>query len=1066
MALSYPSWYGGDAPASQQAGASPAPATPKPSIVQSAAQTVGSDAKAALGWFEQNFSPKNIVNNFVSGVKGIGQQVGGVASLVGGEAKLAIDESRSKAVFASGLALNATSMPTKDGVTKAVKAIPTPNSMILEKDKQNIDAAYAKIGVNDPTESLGKKALDVTTKTFNSALTSLQLKDVVKAGISGVKGAATLLQKGAASVGGKIAEAGAETAGEAAATEEASAVAAPETAGVSEVAGQVGVAAEFLTNLYNVYSVAKDAVGAGLIKAAGSQATKVTVRTGVEAAAEDTSGEAVNVTVRGLSKEAEENATKTAGEKIINNAASTEKGSSLWTNIRSWGSSTSISDVAHATTGLRLLTNAVNMGAIGAVGNSLNAMDQGASVTTPQGRSEILNAAGVGFIDQAAVATVFGLPGSVVERVQGGKALNSLNSARNRQLVIDTNAASDAYDRGGMSEEELKSYQASVQAKYGTPITGSFGRELARNVQAVSVSARNATQLAMLQNIQEDYAQKRKSENMANLDKANSAKRAKAMGKSKTAVEQVIKGSPTVQTVSDQYAYLSDAYGVVQNPVEKSSNVNSGVKGNTITWKKGDWSDAWKQTGTWVGKQVMTVLGVSKDYAPLKDELDAVPDGSDVTGEKMTPAEKFGQIVQTYMTMTDETDRTNYYNANKTTLSLLHGVMGTPTGVSYVDGADNYLKTAFDRSTYNDIKAAAEEAAADVRTNQSTGKPVAYRNQAKYDQAIVGFSNYLHGKGGKAASEIKKAINDSYYASDLRDEAQRRIAAEKDPEKKAKYQSLFDKATTATAAAQPTSTKSAVQAKIEGLKIALKTMGDRSIPAPKDYFVQGSAKTEENPYGEAPLATKGEKVTSGKVSPSSAASQVPEEKEAPEQDKEPEAKFGKETAKLAQGVQDKAVENKLTETFGDLPEYAKINTEDQAKAANEIINSDPRYAMSIATAQEEPPQGVLPESVFVALEQKATAENDVETLQQLAKSKLTTQASVMGQRIRMLAERDPYSPTKAMNEISSERSKSFESKTGKKVDEAVKSEVTKMKKNIASPSKSSVSKFIDDITCK
>jgi hypothetical protein len=65
----------------------------------------------------------------------------------------------------------------------------------------------------------------------------------------------------------------------------------------------------------------------------------------------------------------------------------------------------------------------------------------------------------------------------------------------------------------------------------------------------------------------------------------------------------------------------------------------------------------------------------------------------------------------------------------------------------------------------------------------------------------------------------------------------------------------------------------------------------------------------------------------------------------------------------------------------------------------------------------------LPESVFVAVEQKAIAEGDVNTLRELATGKLTSEATTMGQRIRALGEREPDSPVKAIQDVVSARAK-------------------------------------------
>lgn len=132
------------------------------------------------------------------------------------------------------------------------------------------------------------------------------------------------------------------------------------------------------------------------------------------------------------------------------------------------------------------------------------------------------------------------------------------------------------------------------------------------------------------------------------------------------------------------------------------------------------------------------------------------------------------------------------------------------------------------------------------------------------------------------------------------------------------------------------------------------------------------------------------------------------------------------TRGLSKGVEEKAIEKKLTEGLGNLPEYEVVNMKEQAKKASDIISQDYEQAKRIAMGQDPVPQGVLPESVFVAVENRALAEGDINTLRDLAtNSTLTTEATTMGQRIRTLAERNPESPIKAIQELQRAREERF-----------------------------------------
>jgi hypothetical protein len=123
------------------------------------------------------------------------------------------------------------------------------------------------------------------------------------------------------------------------------------------------------------------------------------------------------------------------------------------------------------------------------------------------------------------------------------------------------------------------------------------------------------------------------------------------------------------------------------------------------------------------------------------------------------------------------------------------------------------------------------------------------------------------------------------------------------------------------------------------------------------------------------------------------------------------------TRGLSAGVQRKALANKLDTVVGQLPEYRQVNMADQSDMAVQLLEQNPALARSVALGEAPAPHGLLPESVFVAVENQAIAEGDVATIRELATGKLTAEATMMGQRIRALAERDPDSPVAAIKKV-------------------------------------------------
>jgi len=175
------------------------------------------------------------------------------------------------------------------------------------------------------------------------------------------------------------------------------------------------------------------------------------------------------------------------------------------------------------------------------------------------------------------------------------------------------------------------------------------------------------------------------------------------------------------------------------------------------------------------------------------------------------------------------------------------------------------------------------------------------------------------------------------------------------------------------------------------------------------------------------------------------------------------------TRGLAKGVESKAIENKLTEGLGDLPQYQTMNMKEQASKAQELLTEDYEKAKSIAMGEETPPADILPESVFVAVENKAINEGDVTTLRNLAvTSELTAEATAMGQRIRTLAERDPESPVTAIKEVSKAREESAKKRSKKKkLKTQVKEDVADIKKEIkkVSTKKQEWIDFVKSLEC-
>lgn len=171
-------------------------------------------------------------------------------------------------------------------------------------------------------------------------------------------------------------------------------------------------------------------------------------------------------------------------------------------------------------------------------------------------------------------------------------------------------------------------------------------------------------------------------------------------------------------------------------------------------------------------------------------------------------------------------------------------------------------------------------------------------------------------------------------------------------------------------------------------------------------------------------------------------------------------------SRLAASVDARAVEEGLSR-LKDLPEYQTMNVEEQATLAQHLIETNPAVALQIARGERLPPAGLHPEAVFVALENAALKAGDIDLLRSLAEGNLSTQATAMGQRIRLLGERNPESPVKIIRDIQESRQKNIETKSAVKFEKAQEKVVEDIKTEVkkAAPNKETWESFIKTLEC-
>ena len=132
----------------------------------------------------------------------------------------------------------------------------------------------------------------------------------------------------------------------------------------------------------------------------------------------------------------------------------------------------------------------------------------------------------------------------------------------------------------------------------------------------------------------------------------------------------------------------------------------------------------------------------------------------------------------------------------------------------------------------------------------------------------------------------------------------------------------------------------------------------------------------------------------------------------------------------SQKIEQLAMEKNLSDHFEELGSHPQMNMGEQIRMGRETVNSDPNQALEMLADEKKIPSNLIgsdgykltQESISLALEERAIKTGDVDLLKRLAKT--GGQGTTHGQGLRVLAERDPYSPLAALESVNDEVKKS------------------------------------------
>lgn len=176
---------------------------------------------------------------------------------------------------------------------------------------------------------------------------------------------------------------------------------------------------------------------------------------------------------------------------------------------------------------------------------------------------------------------------------------------------------------------------------------------------------------------------------------------------------------------------------------------------------------------------------------------------------------------------------------------------------------------------------------------------------------------------------------------------------------------------------------------------------------------------------------------------------------------------GQKVSGVAASIESKAIEKGLTEGLNGLAGYDPVTIKEQARLASDLISSDLEKAKRMVRGEEPLPDNLRGAALIKGLEDYATNKGDVSLLQDLANSPLVAETSRHAQELRLLAERNPESPVKIMQDVKKAKETAFEKKTGKKVEIEKKTIVDEIKNEMkkSASKRPSWEEFIQTIQC-
>lgn len=177
----------------------------------------------------------------------------------------------------------------------------------------------------------------------------------------------------------------------------------------------------------------------------------------------------------------------------------------------------------------------------------------------------------------------------------------------------------------------------------------------------------------------------------------------------------------------------------------------------------------------------------------------------------------------------------------------------------------------------------------------------------------------------------------------------------------------------------------------------------------------------------------------------------------------------KKTSKIAQSIEQKAIDNKLTTKFSELANYDPITIKDQQERTKELWSTDVEKARKILRGDEPLPSGLKGLSVVIGaeayLEENLDKDFAGDLALEIANSPHVSETSEAAQIMRLAQEREPDSATSKLAEVKKIREEKASKATKRKKSAIVKEARESIDKINLSKEELSWNKFLDEITC-